>query len=136
MRASSEDSAFVGIWRQTGETEYTLKHRVELVPRPVGIYTLELDPQVRVERGDFLGVHYSRFSDSAVIASALPGDPGIQRNELYQTYNVQAYDDDIQVGVPIDLSPFSREMIRTTLALKANVIPDLDSAYLSTAGMI
>ena len=85
FRGSRDGSAFLGVWSKTGTLDYVMKGLVELPPAPIGIHSVQFERPLRVEQGDFLGIHYpSRGVPSGVIAYAIPEDNVIPAGELYQ----------------------------------------------------
>ncbi len=121
FRGDPDGSAFVGIWRQYGDREFILKHRIELPPANVGFHTVPVDPPLHVERGDFLGVHYSVHSTRGVVVVATEDDPVIPMSELYQSLSMEVYDEDLETGRTLRLDGYPGTLERITFGLKAVV---------------
>jgi hypothetical protein len=117
FRGTPEGSAYVGIWRQYGDMEFILRHRVELPPAIVGIHTVTMDPPVPVERGDFLGIHYSSWARVGIIANSIPEDNVLDESELYQTLCINVHDEEIAINTPLDFSGYRHDLQRKTFAL-------------------
>ena len=120
-RGTPEGIAYVGIWQHSDETEFTLRERIEIPPADTGLQTFVLDTPVYAEAGDFIGVHYPRNSRGGVVMSATPSDNAVSENELYQTYELEVFDDEIRPGVPVLADTYSGVQMRKTFALHAKV---------------
>ena len=121
FRGSPDGTAFISVWRQVGDQSFLLKHRIKLNPDPVGIHTKELDEPLAVQRGDFLGVHYPRATLTGVLASAIPDD-SVPLDDLFQAYLIDAYDEDLTTGSPMDFTRFSMALERRTFAIQGRVV--------------
>ena len=117
---------YVGIWRQTADDEFIMKHQVELPPAPIGIHSILLPEPIRVDRGDFLGVHYDRDVPQGVVVNSIPEDSVLRHSELFQTQCVEFYRGDIQENQPIRLSSYTSQLERKTYALQAIMDYDVD----------
>lgn len=97
FRGSRDGSAFLGVWSKTGTLDYVMKGLVELPPAPIGIHSVQFERPIRVEQGDFLGIHYTSGVNvpSGVIAYAIPEDNVIRPEELYQVLVVNVHEADI-----------------------------------------
>ena len=130
FRGATRGSVYVGIWRQTGDNDFYLRHSVELPAASIDVHTVHLPTPLVVVMGDFLGVHYSRSAPTAVITSAglLDADvsnPGILPGDLYQTQCVTLYQEDVTSGSAVDISRYSQSNERKTYALQAHVTYDV-----------
>ena len=121
FRGNPEGSAYVGIWRQIGDMEFILRHRVELPPAPVGIHTVHLSPPIPVDRGDFLGVHYSANTGVGIVASSIPEDGVLDENELFQTLCVDIKNENLVLNTPLDFSGHAHDLLRKTFALSGTL---------------
>ena len=122
FRGSPDGTVFISIWRQVGDQTFLLRHRIQLKRDPIGIHTKELEEPLAVERGDFLGVHYSRTTPTGVLVSAIPDDSVVPIEDLFQTYSVDAYDEELVVGSAMDLSRFSMGLERRTFAIQGRIV--------------
>lgn len=115
-------SVYLDVWRPVSENVYTLIHKMELRDGGMGIQTVQL-PRLYVKRGDFLGLHYPRSATIGAVRSALKEDNLVQENELYFTYNLDLYDDQIREDVPVDVTLHNagRPIARTTFALQVGI---------------
>ena len=120
-RGTATGTAYVGIWRQTGDRTFVLLSRTVFAPTGVGIHTIVPTTPIPVKKGDFVGIHYSQDTPTAAIANALQSDGAIPENELYQTYNADVFDEQIELSVPVDLSRYNGGIMRRTYALKTYV---------------
>jgi len=125
FRGTPYGTAYVGVWRQYGDLEFILRHKVELPPAPIGIHTINIDPPIPVELGDFLGIHYSADTNTGIIASSIPEDGVLDDNELYQTLCIDVRDDRITLNTPLDFTGYSHDLQRKTFALSGLLNYDL-----------
>ena len=130
FRAVTEGTVYFGVWRAVGQLEFVLKFKKPLGPNSVARHRVYLERPFKVARGDVMGIHYSydapinrRRPDlrSAIIPHAEPGDTRIPAAEFYSTYNVELFDDDMRVNVPIAMERFNGEIVRRTFAVRANL---------------
>lgn len=111
FRGSRDGSAFLGVWSKTGTLDYVMKGHVELPPAPIGIHTVQFDRPVRVEQGDFLGIHYASDGvPTGVIAYAIPEDNVIRPEELYQVLIVNIHEDAITPYKTLNLGGGDEEL--------------------------
>lgn len=127
FRGSDTGSAFVGIWTQIDEHVFILKSKVELPQGEAGLTSYVLPRPLAVKRGDLIGIHYSRYQPSGIIYNTLISDNAVSENELYQTVNVELFDEDIETGEPIDVRDYAGEMLRKTFALQGVFMPETDT---------
>ncbi len=118
-RGTEDGTAYMGIWRQTTEEEFVLQHRISLPPAPIGIHQINLNENVVVKKGDFIGVHYSKKIPTSIIVSAESTDINVSPNALYHTYSVALFEEDIQLDMPITINKLQGGMIRKTVAIQA-----------------
>ncbi|XP_048238836.1 basement membrane-specific heparan sulfate proteoglycan core protein-like isoform X2 [Haliotis rufescens] len=111
--------AYVGVWKQVTDTEFTLVGKTELPPAPTGIRIVQLQSPINVQRGDFIGIFYPRGTPNNVIASATLEDDIISLNEMFQDYYVQLYDDMIQEGIPFNIESVPYSKTDATFAIRA-----------------
>ena len=130
FRAVPEGTAYFAVWRAVGKLEFTLKFKMALTPNSVARHRVFLEQPFRVTRGDIIGIHYSddapinrRFPDlrSAIIPHAERGDPGVRRGELFSTYNVELFEEDMRLNVPIAMERMTGDIVRRTYAIRANL---------------
>nr|XP_022341960.1 basement membrane-specific heparan sulfate proteoglycan core protein-like isoform X4 [Crassostrea virginica] len=113
-------SGYVGIWRQTDDYKFTLIGKTELPAiNTVGNITVTLPTPILAEKGDFIGVFYSRAAEEGVVASATDETPGISIRELYKNYYASAYDEDFTIGSEFNLENTRFEETKATFAIKA-----------------
>ncbi|XP_056009495.1 basement membrane-specific heparan sulfate proteoglycan core protein-like isoform X3 [Ostrea edulis] len=113
-------SGYVGIWRQTDDYKFTLIGKTELPTiNTVGNITVTLPTPILAEKGDFIGVFYSRAAEEGVVASANDETQGISIRELYTNYYAAAYDGDFTVGSEFNLEKTTFEETKATFAIKA-----------------
>lgn len=119
FRGSRDGSAFLGVWSKTGTLDYVMKGLVELPPAPIGIHSVEFDQPVRVEQGDFLGIHYASVGvPSGVIAYAIPEDNVIPSDELSQVLVVNVHERDITPYKTLNLGDEELEYEQRAYALQ------------------
>lgn len=118
-RASASGTAFLGVWRQVSGSEFTLIGKTRIPAGQVGFHAVSTEIPIRVNQGDFIGVHYPRAQRSGVVASSIAGDKGVPINELFQNYYIQMFDDQVVEGVPVDVNDQTYSITGTTLALRA-----------------
>lgn len=122
-RGRPTGTAYIGIWRQIGQQQYRLKHKVELVPQPIGIHTHVFPEPIQVSQGDFLGVHYPQSEDNGVIPGSQSGQNEVPENEFFQTYNVMLFDEEIEkMGNIVDVNLYDGGLLRKTYALQAQLV--------------
>ena len=134
FRGSPDGTAFISVWRQVGDQSFLLRHRIQLKPDPVGIHTKELEEPLTVERGDFLGVHYSRTTPTGILVSAIPDDGVLPTEDLFQAYSVDAYDEELVVGSAMDFSRFSIALERRTFAIQGRIVYNVGDEPSPTRG--
>ena len=130
FRGDPEPTAYVGIWRQISNDEFILKHEIVLPADVIGIHTIMPQVPIRVDRGDFLGVHYDEAQPQGVIVYSIPEDGVLRHQELFQTQSVEIYRANIRVNQTIRLREWASNLGRKTYALKAVM------EYIATAGGI
>ena len=126
-RGSPDGSAYLGIWKVMEEGRYALREKIELPPAPIGVQTVDV-PRVFVNRGDFIGIHYPRGLPQGVVVSALREDNLVRENELYYTYSLPIYDEDITPNVPIDAKQLGGEVVRSTYGLEVTILPGKETS--------
>lgn len=80
---------------------------------------MTLPTPILAEKGDFIGVFYSRAAEEGVVASATDETPGISIRELYKNYYASAYDEDFTIGSEFNLENTRFEETKATFAIKA-----------------
>lgn len=93
---------YVGIWRQLAQNVYELKKKIPLTPDSVGLHRVSYSPAIEVERGDFIGIHHSRFASSQGVVPFATEDDSVQ-TDLYRTVLADVYDEELQEGQSITL---------------------------------
>ena len=130
FRIVREGTAYFGVWRAVGQLEFVLKFKMPLGPNSVARHRVYLERPFKVARGDVIGIHYSHDAPinrrrpdlrSAIIPHAEPGDAGIPPTEFYSTYNVELFDDDMRLNVPIAMERLNGQIVRRTFAVRANL---------------
>lgn len=116
FRGVQQYTVFLGVWFQRGRLEYVLRSQVELPPAPIGIHTVDFPP-VRVEAGDFLGVHYASGVRSGVIGYATPLDNVIPVKEMYQVMIVDIHGSSVTPHKPLHFGG-NREFVQRAFALQ------------------
>ncbi|XP_067659130.1 basement membrane-specific heparan sulfate proteoglycan core protein-like isoform X2 [Haliotis asinina] len=111
--------AYVGVWKQVTDTEFTLVGKTELPPGPTGIRIVQLQTPINVQRGDFIGIFYPRGTPNNVIASATLEDENVSLNEMFQDYYVELYNDMIQEGIPFNIETVQYSKTDATFAIRA-----------------
>ena len=123
-RALAFGSVYVGVFRQTSETEFTLIEKTLLPEGLTGEQTYQPDPPILVRRGDFIGVFHSRNTPREVLARSADEVP----DGRYQNFYVSFMDEDIQRGVPFSINNFVNSENQASFAVQA------DMSYLSVPG--
>lgn len=119
FRGSRDGSAFLGVWSKTGTLDYVMKGLVELPPAPIGIHSVQFDHPLRVEQGDFLGIHYASVGvPFGVIAYAIPEDNVIPPDELYQVLVVNVHERNITTYKTLNLGDEELEYEQRAYALQ------------------
>ncbi|CAG5125029.1 unnamed protein product, partial [Candidula unifasciata] len=115
-RVIPQGIAFVGIWRQLGDSEFVLLSKKYV----------QLETPILVQRGDFIGVFYPETTPNNVIAQATPADDVVAPTELYQTYLAQMYEHEVQEGIPFDINTIRYVQTNSTFALRALMNYDVE----------
>jgi hypothetical protein len=113
---------FVGVWRQLSDSEFLLIGKTKLPVDVVGNHTVFVDPPIRVQPGDFIGVFYARDVEEGVVGSATSAEVAsgvVAQDELYQNYYAQFFDDMIQEGVPFNMNQVTYSVSSATFAVQA-----------------
>ncbi|CAH1777812.1 unnamed protein product, partial [Owenia fusiformis] len=123
-RANLDTTAYVAVWRPMTSTKFMLVKKTILPATPGGrvgvlFITLPQDQKIPVKVGDFIGVHYSRYSTNAAIPNSRGGDGDVSDSELFRTINVARYDEDLQEGNVFDFA--NANVVKSTYAIIANV---------------
>ncbi|XP_012944719.1 basement membrane-specific heparan sulfate proteoglycan core protein [Aplysia californica] len=118
-RLIRDGSAFVGVWRQSADSEFMLVRKTELPSADVGVQTVTVDSPIPVQRGDFIGIFYPRSTPNNVIAQATLADDVVASTELYQDYNAQIYDDMLSEGIDFNINAVPFESRNATFSIRA-----------------
>ncbi|CAH1786992.1 unnamed protein product, partial [Owenia fusiformis] len=118
FRINTDSIAFIGIWRPTpGSENHTLIAKTAMQPGPLGPSVQTLTTPVRVEKGDYIGVHYDAATKSVAIPNSRGGDDVVGPTELFRTINGALYDAQAKVGTTFNLARF--QVIKSTYAIRA-----------------
>ena len=89
----------------------------ELPVADVGIHTVQAASPIPVQRGDFIGVFYSRRAEEGVVGHARQGD--INFSELYQNYLVSTYKENLDANPDFSLERVAFEDTSAAFAVRA-----------------
>ena len=120
-RALSYGSVYVGVFRQTSDTEFKLIAKTLLPEGISGVQFYEPDPPILVQRGDFIGLFNSRNTSGEVITP----DWESQQPNIYASF----FDEDIQQGVTFSITDFVYKENQASYAIQA------DMSYANVPGM-
>ncbi|XP_060073482.1 basement membrane-specific heparan sulfate proteoglycan core protein-like [Ylistrum balloti] len=108
---------YAAVWRQISPEEFILVGQTELPVAAVGNHTVQANPPIAVEKGDFIGIFYPRASTEGVVASARAGE--VTPEELYQNYYATFYQEDVETGSIFSLERVPYEDVGATFAIRA-----------------
>ena len=112
-------TGYVGIFRQTNDLQFRVIGKTELPITSEGNQTVFVDPPILVDKGDFIGIFYSRFAEEGAVASATPAEDAVDFRELYQNYYARIYSEELEPGTVINLEGTNFEDTKATFAIKA-----------------
>uniref|UniRef100_A0A0B7ATX1 Basement membrane-specific heparan sulfate proteoglycan core protein n=1 Tax=Arion vulgaris TaxID=1028688 RepID=A0A0B7ATX1_9EUPU len=118
-RLSTQGSAFVGVWRQIGNTEFTLIRKTELPAAAAGLNSVDVEVPIQVQQGDFIGIFYPRSTPENVVAQATIIDDAISDTELFQIYSAQFYEDSVREGASFDIKQVPNTSFNASFSIRA-----------------
>ena len=124
-RALAFGSVYVGVFRQSSETEFTLIEKTLLPEGLTGEQTYQPDPPILVRRGDFIGVFHSRNTPQEVLARSADE----VSDARYQNFYVSFMDEDIQRGTAFSINDFVNSENQASFAVQA------DMSYVGVPGI-
>ena len=119
-RAVSYGSVYVGVFRQTSDTEFKLIAKTLLPEGISGVQFYEPDPPILVQRGDFIGLFHSRNTRGEVIARDGDSAGESQQQNIYASF----FDEDIQQGLTFSITDFVNQENQASYAIQADMSYD------------
>ena len=117
-------SAYIGVFRQSSETEFFLVGYSQLPNQGVGAHRHVLTQPILVETGDFIGVFYGRNDRGGVIASTRREDNSVPEGELFKSVYISAYAENFRDGSPFLLEDYTSTERQVTFAVQADMSYD------------
>ncbi|CAH1774115.1 unnamed protein product [Owenia fusiformis] len=122
-RNNPTDAAFVSVWRIVQNGVFKLIFKTELPATTVGKHTVPVSPEAPVQKGDFIGIHFSRSASKCGVANAnlYQGEhPELLLEDYFFTLNVGFYDDQFTVGAEFNFAPNNQmNFVKRTYAIQA-----------------
>ena len=120
-RTQTNGTVFVGIWKQVGQYDFVLVHKIVLPPDSIGVNRVTMETPLEVLQGEIVGLYYPLGVSTGIIPAAFRGDQGFREQEFYPTVKVDLYADRVWAGIPVDIIPYRPERLYTTFAIQLNL---------------
>lgn len=126
QRVFPAETVFIGVFRQTSDTNFVLVDATEIPRLQQDRY--ELARPILVQKGDFIGVFNSEGDRGGNLAFATEAGEEVQDYELYQGYRLKMFAKDVMTGAPFQVSDFENTETKVMFAVQA------DMSYLNVPG--
>ena len=120
------ETVFIGVFRQTSPTDFSLIDATQIPQLTQDRY--ELAKPILVQKSDFIGVFNSEGDRGGNLAFTTEAGSGVQDYELYQGYRMKMFAKDIMTGAPFKVSDFENTETSVLFAVQA------DMSYLNVPG--
>ncbi|CAE1306055.1 Low-density lipoprotein receptor 1,Low-density lipoprotein receptor-related protein 1B,Low-density lipoprotein receptor-related protein 2,Prolow-density lipoprotein receptor-related protein 1,Very low-density lipoprotein receptor,Low-density lipoprotein receptor 2,Low-density lipoprotein receptor-related protein 4,Low-density lipoprotein receptor-related protein 1,Low-density lipoprotein receptor-related protein 8,Low-density lipoprotein receptor,Sortilin-related receptor,Low-density lipoprotein receptor-r len=109
------------IWRPVDEFKFYLLSKHLLPATQMGYNEFTLSNHVKVEKGDFIGLHYPKSATSGAIAGSTRDRSDVPAAELYEVYTGELFDEQMSVNAEFNMKWLNFQKTRASFAIQAKM---------------